>query len=176
MRQAMGYAELKHHSRQDCPDQLRDAYVPPPYDRTPCFLNEKTCHNHYESTGMGSNISITYDWKHFIYEDYDRWLYNRRVRCSLLRPSVLAVDGADDCQLSIGGPNCPNAFEDEPLVYQSTPRLDLETEQVYCMHPGGHPIRTGRTCCLSAPACMTATTSLKLSSTMPGSCDGWPTT
>ena len=75
--QAMGYAELKHHSRQECPDQGRDPYVPPPYDRTPCYLNEKTCNSFYEDTGMGQAINITYDWKHLMYEDYDRYLYNR---------------------------------------------------------------------------------------------------
>jgi len=72
----MGYAELKHHSRQDCPDQLRDPYVPPPYDKTPCYLNEKTCTSFYNETAMGKAINITYDWKHLMYEDYDRWLYN----------------------------------------------------------------------------------------------------
>ena len=74
--QAMGYAELKHHSRHECPDQPRNPYVPPPYDGTPCYLNEKTCSTFYNDTGMGKAINITYDWKHLIYEDYDRWLYN----------------------------------------------------------------------------------------------------
>ena len=74
--QPMGYAELKHHSRQDCPDQPRDPYVPPPYDKTPCYLNEKTCTSFYNDTSMGKAINITYDWKHLMYEDYDRWLYN----------------------------------------------------------------------------------------------------
>ena len=77
--QAPGYAELKHHSRQECPEQVRDSYVPPPWDYTPCYLNEKTCHSHYNDTGMGHNIDITYDWKHLIYEDYDRALYNRCI-------------------------------------------------------------------------------------------------
>jgi hypothetical protein len=75
--QAPGYAELKHHSRLECPEQVRDSYVPPPWDPTPCYLNEKTCHSHYNDTGMGHNIEITYDWKHLAYEDYDRWLYNK---------------------------------------------------------------------------------------------------
>ena len=74
----MGYAELKHHSRQECPEQRRDSYVPPPGDPAPCYLNEKTCTSFYNSTGMGRSINITYDWNHFMYEDYDRWLYNRR--------------------------------------------------------------------------------------------------
>ena len=77
--QPMGYAELKHHSRQDCPDQGRDSYVPPPGDPAPCYLNEKTCTSFYNSTGMGRSINITYDWKHFMYEDYDRWLYSRQA-------------------------------------------------------------------------------------------------
>ena len=85
--QPMGYAELKHHSRLDCPDQPRDSYVPPPYDKTPCYLNEKTCTSFYNDTGMGQAINITYDWKHLMYEDYDRWLYNRSAASF---PSLLA--------------------------------------------------------------------------------------
>ena len=85
----MGYAELKHHSRQECPDQGRDSYVPPPGDPAPCYLNEKTCTSFYNSTGMGRSINITYDWKHFAYEDYDRWLYNRQAsQHSALRASA----------------------------------------------------------------------------------------
>lgn len=75
--QALGYEELKHHSRQNCVKQLRNTYVPPPWDPTACYANEIMCHSHYSNTGMGSNITITYNWKHFIYEDYDRALYNR---------------------------------------------------------------------------------------------------
>lgn len=51
--------------------------MPPPWDPTPCYLNQFTCHNHYNDTGMGRNIDVTYDWKHLIYEDYDRWLFNK---------------------------------------------------------------------------------------------------
>lgn len=80
----MSYTELKHHSRQDCPDQPREPYMPPPWDGTPCYLNEKTCQTHYEDSGMGDNVTLTYDWKHFIYEDYDRYLYNRK--CALRGP------------------------------------------------------------------------------------------
>ena len=75
--QPIGYAELKHQSRQLCPHQPRDPYVPPPYDQTACYYNEITCTNLYNDTGMGQAIKVTYDWKHLIYEDYDRWLYNR---------------------------------------------------------------------------------------------------
>lgn len=95
--QAPGYADLKHHSRQDCPHQLRDSYVPPPWDPTPCYLNEMTCHNHYNDTGMGQNIEITFDWKHLIYEDYDRALYNR-WEAGKNRPQFLFVSpGIHDC-------------------------------------------------------------------------------
>ena len=56
--------------------------MPPPWDVTPCWKNEKTCQTHYDDSGMGDNITLTYDWKHFIYEDYDRYLYSRKcARC-----------------------------------------------------------------------------------------------
>jgi hypothetical protein len=73
----MGFAELKHHSRHDCDIQRRDSYVPSPFDGTQCYHNERTCHQHYDVTGLGSHVNVTYDWKHLIYEDYDRWLYNK---------------------------------------------------------------------------------------------------
>lgn len=96
----MGYAELKHHSRQECPEQGRDSYVPPPGDPAPCYLNEKTCTSFYNSTGMGRSINITYDWKHFMYEDYDRWLYNRQgpTTFSTARFSRALCCGAKVCR------------------------------------------------------------------------------
>lgn len=36
-----------------------------------CGNNEVTCH----LTGFGSEGKITFDWKHFTYEDYDQWLF-----------------------------------------------------------------------------------------------------
>ena len=75
--QAVGFAELKQQAREECVEQRRDHYVPFPDDTAPCYLNEKTCHEYHAFSGMGNNINLTYDWKHYIYEDYDRWLYNK---------------------------------------------------------------------------------------------------
>ena len=36
-----------------------------------CGNNEVTCH----LTGFGQNGKITFDWKHFTYEDYDQWVF-----------------------------------------------------------------------------------------------------
>lgn len=66
-----------HHSQHDCVSQgRRVGYQPPPYDSTPCHLNEKSCSTHYASTEFGTNITITYSWKHLMYEDFDRGLFN----------------------------------------------------------------------------------------------------
>lgn len=71
--------EPLHHSQHDCSPQegRRLGYQPPPFDQTPCYLNEKTCTKHYAHTSWGSNITITFDWKHMMYEDYDRALFAR---------------------------------------------------------------------------------------------------
>jgi hypothetical protein len=37
----------------------------------PCGVNEVTCH----VSGYGSEGLLTFDWKHFPYEDYDDWLW-----------------------------------------------------------------------------------------------------
>lgn len=37
----------------------------------PCAKNEKTCH----VAGYGEGGLLTYDWKHFPYEDYDEWMW-----------------------------------------------------------------------------------------------------
>lgn len=37
-----------------------------------CGNNEVTCH----LSGYGPNGKLTYDWKHFPYEDYDEWLFS----------------------------------------------------------------------------------------------------
>ena len=60
---------------RNCAHQNRTAYVPAPKDPNPCFKNERTCHQKFGSrTYLGENITITLDWKHFMYEDYDRTL------------------------------------------------------------------------------------------------------
>lgn len=37
-----------------------------------CGNNEVTCH----LSGFGAEGRITFDWKHFTYEDYDQWLFS----------------------------------------------------------------------------------------------------
>ena len=56
----------------------------PPLGRHALLPERETCQTHYEDSGMGDNVTLTYDWKHFIYEDYDRYLYNRK--CALRGP------------------------------------------------------------------------------------------
>lgn len=51
-------------------------YVPPPYDDTQCQYNQLRCNSLYSTSRLGSNVRVTYDWKHFMYEDYDRTLFN----------------------------------------------------------------------------------------------------
>ena len=79
MQLAKDVDEPLHHSQHDCSPQegRRLGYQPPPFDQTPCYLNEKTCTKHYAHTSWGSNITITFDWKHMMYEDYDRALFAR---------------------------------------------------------------------------------------------------
>jgi hypothetical protein len=40
----------------------------------PCGVNEITCH----VSGYGSGGLLTFDWKHFPYEDYDEWLWSEK--------------------------------------------------------------------------------------------------
>lgn len=57
-----------------CPAQEgRQPYLPPSWDNTACHLNERTCTHKLQFED--SEISWTVDWKHFIYEDYDEWLF-----------------------------------------------------------------------------------------------------
>ena len=69
--------EPLHHTQHDCSRQQGRllAYQPPPYDQTPCYLNEKTCSRHFAQTHVGTNVTVTFDWKHLMYEDYDRALF-----------------------------------------------------------------------------------------------------
>lgn len=73
-----GIAEPLHHSQHSCSSQpgRHLGYQPPPGDATPCNLNERTCTKHFARTSMGSNVTVTYSWKHFMYEDQDRALFN----------------------------------------------------------------------------------------------------
>ena len=69
--------EPPHHTQHDCTSQQGRllGYQPPPYDQTPCYLNEKTCSRHFAQTNVGANVTVTFDWKHLMYEDYDRALF-----------------------------------------------------------------------------------------------------
>lgn len=89
-----------HHSQHDCVNQSRLlGYVPPPHDRTPCFLNERSCSRRFARTAMGANVTLTYDWKHLMYEDYDRALFNSWAgEAGVAGPDyVLVSPGAHDC-------------------------------------------------------------------------------
>ena len=45
---------------------------------------------------MGRNVTLTYDWKHFMYEDYDRALFNSWEKEG--GPDFLVLSpGAHDC-------------------------------------------------------------------------------
>ena len=59
--------------------------------RGPCGVNEVTCH----ISGYGDEGLLTYDWKHFPYEDYDTWLFGETGQWKLdnseRRPDILVV-------------------------------------------------------------------------------------
>lgn len=89
-----------HHSQHDCVNQSRRlGYIPPPHDRTPCFLNEHSCSRRFARTAMGANVTLTYDWKHLMYEDYDRALFNSWAgEAGVAGPDYVVVSpGAHDC-------------------------------------------------------------------------------
>ena len=69
----------KNWTREHCAPQApnRKVHVSDPVGSFPeegwsgrCGVNEITC----DFPGFGSEGRITYDWKHFAYEDYDEWL------------------------------------------------------------------------------------------------------
>ena len=70
--------EPPHHTQHNCTSQEDRplGYQPPPYDQTPCYLNEKTCSRHFGQTSVGNNVTVTFAWKHLMYEDYDRHLFD----------------------------------------------------------------------------------------------------
>jgi hypothetical protein len=43
--------------------------------RGPCGVNEVTCH----VSGFGSQGLLSFDWKHFPFEDYDSWFWGNEV-------------------------------------------------------------------------------------------------
>ena len=48
--------------------------------RGPCGVNEVTCH----VSGFGDKGILSFDWKHFPYEDYDSWFWSDKVHRYLL--------------------------------------------------------------------------------------------
>lgn len=59
--------------------------------RGPCGKNEVTCH----VSGYGDEGLLTFDWKHFPYEDYDQWLFGEtgpwNKKSAERRPDILTV-------------------------------------------------------------------------------------
>ena len=59
--------------------------------RGPCGKNEVTCH----VSGYGDNGLLSFDWKHFPYEDYDQWLFGENgpwnKKPTERRPDILTV-------------------------------------------------------------------------------------
>jgi len=56
-----------------------------------CALNEVTCH----LPGFGADGKVTWDWKHFPYEDYDEWVFGDTgvwsANASEHRPDILVI-------------------------------------------------------------------------------------
>lgn len=65
------FNQLKENVRESCNDRThRKRYVPSPsFGRSNCSLNEKTCEWSNEQT------RITLDWKHFVLEDREKYLF-----------------------------------------------------------------------------------------------------
>jgi hypothetical protein len=67
-----------------------------------CGNNEVTCN----FPGFGSDGRITYDWKHFTYEDYDEWIFgptgNWSSNKSIRRPDIVNIQ--------VGLHTCYHAF------------------------------------------------------------------
>ena len=59
--------------------------------RGPCGKNEVTCH----VSGYGDGGLLTFDWKHFPYEDYDQWLFGENgpwnKKPAERRPDILTL-------------------------------------------------------------------------------------
>jgi hypothetical protein len=60
----------------------------------PCGVNEVTCY----VSGYGDEGLLTYDWKHFTYEDYDEWLFSEdekapwgSTKTNERRPDILTI-------------------------------------------------------------------------------------
>lgn len=55
--------------------------------RGPCGVNEVTCH----VSGFGSQGLLSFDWKHFPFEDYDSWFWGNEVAWLLPYKRIVAI-------------------------------------------------------------------------------------
>ncbi len=65
----------RHYCNKQQPHRkkhIKDGHFDEEGWRGPCGVNEVTCH----VSGYGENGLLTFDWKHFPYEDYDDYLFN----------------------------------------------------------------------------------------------------
>ena len=70
----------KHHAPGD--------YFPDEGWGGKCGNNELTCH----LSGFGATGKVTFDWKHFTYEDYDDWLFGPTGMWPVTNTSLAAVN------------------------------------------------------------------------------------
>jgi hypothetical protein len=85
-----------------------------------CGNNEVTC----DLSGFGPNGIITFDWKHFTYEDYDEWLFGQAGKWSndstVRRPDILTFE--------IGLHTCMHSFDNKNKTMNQTTILRHESE------------------------------------------------
>ena len=93
-------------------------YQPPPFDQTPCHLNQKNCTKVFSDSALGSNITLTYAWKHLIYEDFDRTLFQEWEN-NQTRPDYLFLSpGGHDCyhEPKVGVAQCTSRPSSPPHI------------------------------------------------------------
>lgn len=69
-----------------------------------CGNNEVTCH----LSGFGATGKITFDWKHFPFEDYDQWLFGPQ---GLWLPNSTAGSYPDVLVIHVGLHTCVHAWK-----------------------------------------------------------------
>ena len=99
------------HMEHTCVDQgRRVGYQPPPFDQTPCHLNQKNCTKVFADTALGANVTFTYAWKHLIYEDFDRAVFmgweNNQTRPDYLFLSPGGHDCYHEPKVGAAHPSC----------------------------------------------------------------------
>jgi hypothetical protein len=106
-----------------------------------CGNNEVTCN----FPGFGSDGRITYDWKHFTYEDYDEWIFgstgNWSADKSVKRPDILNIQ--------VGLHTCYHAFanngHNETMIQtheNNIPRLMRSIKAAVERHPTESGVKT----------------------------------